>query len=269
MIPDPEQVGRLIRDVARSEVLPRFRNLASHEISEKAPGDIVTVADEQAERALSERLTKLLPGAGVIGEEQAAKNPDSFQVLDEDRPVWIVDPVDGTQNFADGKSCFAMIVALVIGGETRAGWIYEPVDDRLVWATKDHGAWESGHRLSLPEPPPLTAFRGSVAKRIRERLISGRKDGGPDIPAEMTRYRCVGAEYADLARGALQFARYGGRLKPWDHAAGALIHHEAGGYNALIETGDAYVAGRPTKDLTFLLAPHRDSWYELRDLLSV
>jgi len=266
MIPDPEHVAQLIRDVAATEVLPRFRNLAAHEISEKSPGDIVTVADECAERALEKGLATILPNASIVGEESAAKDPETLRMLDSEDAVWIIDPVDGTQNFANSKDCFAMIVALTVGGETQAGWIYEPVAGRMVWAIKGQGAWESGHRLSLPAPPPINQWRGSLNKRTRERLHSTHGPDSHKIPAEMIRYRCVGVEYADLARGRLHFAQYGGRLKPWDHAAGILIFSEAGGFSALIDRGQPYLAKGDMTSQTLLMAPSKEHWHYLQRL---
>ena len=69
-------------------------------------------------------------------------------------PLWIVDPIDGTQNFADGKPCFAMIIAYVHKGQTLAGWIHEPYTDALVWAARQ-GAYEKGTRLKVREFVPM------------------------------------------------------------------------------------------------------------------
>ena len=112
--PDNFAVARLMREVASEEVLPRFRNLSEDDISEKYAGELVTVADERAEAALETGLGALVPGSVVIGEELTARDPEVLDAMDNhDGPMWIVDPVDGTQNFADGKTCFAMIVAYV------------------------------------------------------------------------------------------------------------------------------------------------------------
>ncbi|MEK9725768.1 MAG: inositol monophosphatase [Rhodospirillaceae bacterium] len=267
MIPDADAVAKLIRSVAKTEVLPRFRNLAAHEISEKKPGDLVTVADREAEVALAAELTRLLTDSAVVGEETVEIAPQTLGALDGEKPVWIIDPVDGTQNFAKGDPCFAMIVALVKRGETLAGWIHEPATNRLVWAVKGQGAWEGSRRLTLPPAPALSAFQGSVGPFIRDHMRTAAQGSGRDLPQSMTRYRCVGAEYADLARGRLHFACYGGQLKPWDHAAGALIHDEAGGHGAMIESGVAYRPRPPGTQQTFLLAPNAGSWSQLTGLM--
>ena len=266
---DPEIVSGIIREVAEREVLPRFQRLAAHEITEKSAGDIVTIADERAEQALEEALLELLPGAGVVGEEEASRAPETMAALSEDRPVWVIDPVDGTQNFADGKKCFAMIVALVQSGTTIAGWIHEPIKNATVWAKIGEGAYEGGRRLQLDEAIQINAFRGSLSRKYRERVEDMHRRPGmfDEVPKSIVRYRCVGAEYADLARGELHFARYGGRLKPWDHAAGVLIHSESGGFNAIVESELAYQPGPTLNQHTLLLAPERGSWSQLCDLL--
>ncbi len=270
MDPDVAAVAALIREVAAAEVLPRFRRLAAADISEKSgPQDLVTTADVEAERALAARLPALVPGSLVVGEEAAAADPDLLGRLAGEAPVWLVDPVDGTANFVRGEACFAVIVAYCVGGETRAGWILDPLTDRMIWAVAGQGAWTGdaeAHRLWLSSPRPLAEMRGSLGytlgKRLRTRIAAGLQDG----PGEIVRYGCTGQEYMDLARGRLDFARYR-RLKPWDHAAGVLIHAEAGGHAALVEDGRPY---RPEPRLmpeTVLLAPDRPNWERLRTAL--
>ncbi|MDD9875869.1 MAG: inositol monophosphatase [Magnetovibrio sp.] len=268
MIADPHAVAEALRAVARDEILPRFGNLKSHEITEKNRGEVVTVADEAAEAALTEALGPLLPGAGVVGEEGAAKAPESLDALAGPAPVWIIDPVDGTQNFADGDDCFAVIVALAVDGVTEAGWIHEPIADTTVWARRGAGAWENGRRLTIGDGVAFAEFKGSLNPRFRRRLEDARRRDAASLPTDICRYGCVGAEYADLARGKLQFARYAGRLKPWDHAAGVLIHAEAGGHHGIVETDAAYAPAAALPQQTLLLAPRPADWQRLSDLLS-
>ena len=270
MVPDVAAVAALIRAVAAAEVVPRFRRLAAADISQKSgPQDLVTTADIEAERALAARLPDLAPGSLVVGEEGAAADPELLGCLAGELPVWLVDPVDGTANFVRGEACFAVIVAYCVGGETRAGWILDPLTDRMVWAVAGQGARTGegdGGRLCLPPPRPLPEMRGSLGfslgKRLRSRIAAGLQQG----PGEIVRYGCTGQEYMDLACGRLDFARYR-RLKPWDHAAGVLIHAEAGGHAALIEDGRRYRPEPRVMPETVLLAPDRRSWEGLRTAL--
>ena len=118
-LPDSESVIRLMESMAAREIVPRFRHLGDHDISEKNPGDLVTTADIEAERALALGLPSLVSGSVVVGEEDAETNPAVLTALAGPRPVWLIDPLDGTNNFAHGKPCFAVIVALCQAGEIR------------------------------------------------------------------------------------------------------------------------------------------------------
>ena len=266
-VPDIDTVGAHLREVAAAEVLPRFRALQTHEISEKASGDLVTTADLESERALEAALTDLLPGSVAVGEEAAEHDPEVLAALSGTSPVWLIDPVDGTHNFAHGIPRFALIVALVCDGRTRAGWILDPVNDRLAVAEEGGGgAWLDGARLRVPRGVAVEAMNGSLARRLRERLAERREKGEAGLPASVVRYRCVGLEYMDLAGGALHFARYGGRLKPWDHAAGVLLHGESGGYARLGDGERDYTPAEGVVQELLLLAPEETAWHTLHRL---
>lgn len=114
------EVEAIIREVARTEILPRFGRLTAADISEKNPGDLVTVADRAAEEALTRRLTGLLPGSLVVGEEAVAGDPGVLARLAGPEPVWIIDPIDGTHNYATDNPRFTTLVALAQGGRLLA-----------------------------------------------------------------------------------------------------------------------------------------------------
>lgn len=248
---DVEQVAAIIRDTALAEILPRFRQLEPHQIREKGPNNLVTEADMAAERVLTRRLSDLLPGSLVVGEEAAAENPAVLQVLEGDDPVWIIDPVDGTNNFVRHHPVFGVIVALVRQGRTVAGWIHHPLDDRMATAEAGQGAWMNGTRLRTAPAVPLEEMAGSLGYQnapLRSRVRS------------LSRAGCVAHDYTELACGRLHFAHYN-RLAPWDHAAGVLVVQEAGGHVALMD-GSPY---RPLpRGSGVLLAPDAPSWRLLR-----
>src|SRR5713226_9430960 len=102
MLVDSETVERLIAEIAAEEVMPRFEKLEAGDVSEKSPGDLVTIADVATEHRLTPALIDLLPGSLVVGEEAAAAEPAVLGRLDGDDPVWRVDPIDGTVNYAAG-----------------------------------------------------------------------------------------------------------------------------------------------------------------------
>ena len=272
VVPDTNRVVEIMRAVSARDILPRFGKLASHDITEKKPGDLVTTADIEAEASLARDLTALQPGSAVVGEEAAEGDPTIFEALGGEAPVWLVDPLDGTRNFVEGDRRFAVIVAWCVPGQVRAGWIHAPVDGITAWAVAGKGAWMRngcGHsqRLRVAAPAAVGAMSGSAAGRVRRRMAARRAAGG-EAPQRLERIGCVGHEYMDLARGHLHFARYGGRLKPWDHAAGVLIHHEAGGFGALMEGRTPYVATTGIASATLLLAPDEDCWNALHRLMS-
>src|SRR5215470_17897885 len=106
--------------------MPRYAKLAAGEVREKGPGDLVTVADEAVERRLAPELGQMLPGSVVLGEEAAAADPSRIELLDGTDPVWVIDPIDGTANFAEARGDFGVMVALVRHGEVLSSWIYDP-----------------------------------------------------------------------------------------------------------------------------------------------
>src|ERR1700743_2075316 len=110
---DLKTVDQIIREVAAEQIMPRFRQLAEGDIEMKGVNDPVTVADKEAERVLTERLTAYLPGSVVVGEESFAKDKAIMSHLDNEHPVWIIDPIDGTRNFVAGNPEFAVMIALV------------------------------------------------------------------------------------------------------------------------------------------------------------
>jgi len=262
------KVEGLLRDVAEQEILTRFQNLQETDIQHKDDHghDLVTTADLEAENRLREGLLKLLPGSHVIGEEAAFKSPDILQDLHSDKPVWVVDPVDGTRNFATGKPCFAVIVALVIKGKTQMGWILDPISDACITARLGCGAYLGTQKLTLNFPSvDISDMTGSVGKHVQDRLI---KQKTSHQLGHMVRYHCVGREYMDLALGKIQYAMYGGKMMPWDHAAGVLIVEECGGFVRSIEEKNRYSAARQGPDQRILITPTETAFESLKPLLT-
>src|SRR6266851_1533972 len=137
---DSERVAELMRETAAAELTPRFRMLAKEDIRLKRPGDFVTVADELSEQRLASGLAKILPGVPVVGEEAAERDPGLVDLIA--RPgeaCWIVDPLDGTANFAAGKDRFAMIVCLVQDRAAVAGWILDVPRQQMAVARTPTG----------------------------------------------------------------------------------------------------------------------------------
>ncbi|HZS83773.1 MAG TPA: inositol monophosphatase [Stellaceae bacterium] len=263
MLPDSDRVARLIADIAAAEIMPRFERLAREEIREKRPGDLVTIADIAAEERLEAGLRGLLPGSRVVGEEGVAADPELIDTLDSADPVWLVDPLDGTVNFAAGRPVFAVMVALVRHGATVMGWIHDPVKQITAAATAGGGAWCAGERLSVARTPLPGTDGGTTGFWFGNRKLVRNLGPGADRIGSVFDLRCAGQEYLALASGRAHFALYN-RLYPWDHAAGELLHREAGGFAARLD-GSAYAPRGIGHGL--LLAPDGESWRRLRELL--
>lgn len=266
MLPDPDAVGALLRDIAAEELTPKFKTLDPAEIDEKSPGDFVTSVDYAMEARLQRELPRLVPGSTVLGEEAVAQDRGVLDLLDGDAPVWVVDPLDGTANFAAGLPLFAVIVAFVQSGETRMGWIYDPLADRLVTASSGEGAWMDGRRIAVRRPAESRALNGSIYGRVFRTSEAYRRiwGGGRGQLGHVFNARCVGQEYLARVLGRMHFGLYT-RLNPWDHAAGCLIHAEAGGHVALLD-GSRYRPARRDGPGA-LLTPDRDLWEEIHRAL--
>lgn len=265
-----QAVTDLLREVANAEIRPRFGLLASHEIAQKsAINDLVTVADLETEKALAKRLQQMFPGCAIIGEEAVAGDPALLDTIGDAELAFIIDPVDGTWNFAHGVPMFATMVAAVRRGETIAAWIHYPMSDDTLATVRGSGAWRidamgQSTRCSVSTRTRTEDMSGFMALPLfepahRQSLaLSQMRLGG------VTSYFCSAYEYRMLVTGAKEFG-LNGRLMPWDHAPGQLLHSEAGGHSALCD-GRAY--GPTLRDGPFLLAPDMESWNELNALLA-
>ena len=218
---DTEAVLALIREVADDVVVPRFRELDDHEVAEKGPGDLVTIADREAEELLTRALASAYPAAVMLGEEATARDDRLLQRYRAADHAFTIDPVDGTKNFVQGSKDHAVMVAEVRRGVTVRSWIWQPQHHAAYVAELGAGAWTNGTRLT--RPPPDDALRGVTSRRswIGRAL-------GVLRPLELT-WVCCGVDYPKLVEGEADYALYS-RSNPWDHAPGALLLTEAGGY---------------------------------------
>ena len=240
MIVDFDKVSSAMEEVASAIILPRFQKLSAQEIEEKSKDDFVTIADREAEEALTPILKTLAPGSIVIGEEATAENPALLDKAKGEGSMWFIDPIDGTSQFIDGKSNFATMIAFAEEGEVRQSAIYFPVSGELFLAELNSGATlredKGVHRLRVSTRKKcLSEARTSFHTRHYPESWKGKLNQLRDNVSEIVNGFPSACQYTDLARGELDLVIYH-RMLPWDHAPGSLILHEAGGLARNLET---------------------------------
>ncbi|MGE3919033.1 MAG: inositol monophosphatase family protein [Hyphomicrobiaceae bacterium] len=252
-------VARILADVARTEVMPRWRNLGAGDVAEKTgPEDIVTVADGAAEAALSARLSALMPDAAVVGEEAVSADASVRERLRGAGRVWVIDPIDGTSAFAAGEPEFALMVALVEGGRPVAGWIHAPALGVTTCGGAAAGVYEGDAATGALQPlvaPALPDAMGGLVGLLGRRNISEARRA--ELKSKESHFRaldgvtCAGVDYARIARGVAHFALYS-KSEPWDHLPGLAIL-SAFGFEAAKHDGSPYRPGDNSGGL--LVAP--------------
>jgi len=266
---DIDALAQILRAAARSEILPRFRRLDAGAVRTKSgPLDLVTEADEAAEAAIFEALAERLPSALLVGEESAARNPALLEGLERAELAIVVDPIDGTSNYAAGVPLFGVMAAALCRGEVVASVILDPVTDHAAIAAKGGGAWTEDQDgrvqpLMVADATGLAHMTGYVSTRylpspLREHVMARLHE----VAAHWD-FRCAAHEYRMVAGGQCHFLMFN-RLLPWDHLPGWLLHREAGGFAAHFD-GTDYRAGDRGGGL--LYAPDRQSWGRLRETL--
>lgn len=233
----------LMRKAADKAILPHYQHLSASEISEKAADDFVTIADHESEALLAEGLARILPDAALVGEEAA--HADAAVLRNLSGLCWIIDPLDGTYNFAHGRPPFGIIIALADGGVTQAGWLYDPLSGRFCSAHRGEGAFINGQRITAfpsGHTPPIAAISLlflEPARRERIAHVIAPHYQLVDIP------RCAAEQYPRLALGQNDISIFE-RTLAWDHAAGVLFLNEAGG-KAARPDGSAYRVDDPMR----------------------
>ena len=263
---DVAALADCLRLAAQTEILPRFRRLGVADIRSKSePTDLVTEGDEAAERFIIKAVSEIAPDALFVGEESVAADPALLGKLAHAELAVVVDPIDGTFNFASGIPAFGVMASVVWKGETVAGIIYDPMGDDWVIAEKGAGAFlrrpdGEAMRLSVATPVPIEAMVGVASTgyfygEVRERVL-----GNLAKVRIVASYRCAAHEYRTFGGGHVHFAMYN-KLMPWDHLAGTLVAQEAGGYVARFD-GTPYLPHHVEGGL--LVATDKESWQLLR-----
>jgi fructose-1,6-bisphosphatase/inositol monophosphatase family enzyme len=251
---DADEVERVIRTIANREIMPRFRRLTAADITEKAPGDLVTVADRAAEEALGVALSAILPGSVVVGEEGVGADRSLLEALSDTAPVWVIDPIDGTHNFATDNPRFATLVALCDRGDLIASWTHIPALDVMATARAGGGAFVNGERVRVA--PSHDGLRHldvcTPQQKWWTRADRARFNAMSAAGVALCFFDTSGLEYIELATGRRTAMVLTWEF-PWDHAAGLLLHAEAGGVSMTRDGRRFALAGGNA--LPFVVAP--------------
>lgn len=256
-----QSVQALLGDVGQRVIMPRFRNLLDHEVTEKSRGELVTVVDQEAEQRLQQGLERLDPGSRAIGEEACAATPMLMDQMTSGR-IWVIDPLDGTANFAAGRQPFGIIIALLIDGQVEAGWLYDPITGRCCHARRGMGAFVNGRQLrtkvSARRPVAALAAQFMTVER-RERLLVEATQAFDLVPIP----RAAAEHYPRIALGENDLAVFQ-RTLPWDHAAGTLFLTEAGGHVSCWDGSPYRIDGDA---VGLIVAANHDVWAKAMDVL--
>ena len=242
----PTDVRRLVTEailVAREAgriLRRRFRTAIP--VSGKGPGDIVTAADVEVQAMIARRLRRAFPTHGILAEE-------GLDATAGTEWRWIVDPLDGTKNFARGIPSFCVSIGAEREGRVELGVVLDPIQEELFVGARGAGAWLNGRRIRVSEVTNLAgAFLGTgLPNRVR-------RFAGP-VARVFSRFaaRCLGVR--DRGAGALDLCyvacgRFDGYWEvdqsPWDIAAGGLIVEEAGGRMSNFRGGPFDIYGGET-----------------------
>ncbi|MGB5219223.1 MAG: inositol monophosphatase family protein [Smithella sp.] len=213
-------------DLARkSGLLLKEKFSQTHTIHYKGDINIVTEADKMSESLIMETINRQFPDHGILSEESPA-------ITGAGKIRWIVDPLDGTTNYAHGYPVFCVSIALEIEDKIVLGVIYDPMRDDMFVAVRGEGAFLNEKKISVSSVKDLsrsllaTGFPYDIRESKENNL-----DYFNAMAVKVQAIRRAGAAALDLAY--LAAGRFDGfwelKLKPWDTAAASLMVEEAGG----------------------------------------
>ena len=238
---DKQTIIEIVRDVAKTEILPRFRSLTNDAIDTKSGfDDLVTVADVAAEKAMTARFHEALPDALIVGEEAVAEDDSVLDLLDSSDLVLIIDPIDGTWNYANGLSTFGVLIAAAYKGETIFGLLYDVVNDDWIETSRGQGTWyvkpnQAPTKIVLSQQATDPSLVGVFSPFLFK--DKGHRKSAAETQTKYARVialRCCCHEYRTMLNGNVDFF-ISPKPNSWDHAAGILAIQEAGGVVQMLD----------------------------------
>ncbi len=231
-----EKLEAMIKQHAAEQIMPRFNEVS---YSFKRDGSLVTAADSAMQKAMIQSLQQEWPEYVVLGEEMSAEQQQA-QLDSDAKGIWILDPLDGTSNFASGIPIFSVSIALVVKNEVVLGLIYDPNLNETFSAIKGEGAWFNGKPLvANSEREHLKQCTAQIDfKRLDESLRTTLC--GEHSYASQRNFGSGALDWCWLATARSQVYIHGGQ-KLWDYAAGQLILREAGGIARTFDGEDVFI----------------------------
>ncbi len=229
MMPAIGELRPIITEAARTELLPRFGATAR----QKADGSLVTEADIAMQQRVAAALAERWPRIALLGEEMDVS--EQQRLLDTAKEgLWLLDPLDGTTNFAMGLPFFSVSLALLADGEIQCGLVYDPLRDECFSAVRGGGA--ALNDAPLRDSAPGLPLENGVGAVDFKRLAPDLARRVASEPPFASQRNCGSAalDWCTLAAGRYHVYLHG-RQKIWDYAAGSLILQEAGGHAATLE----------------------------------
>ncbi|MBV7296792.1 inositol monophosphatase family protein [Enterovibrio paralichthyis] len=225
-----ECLSGIVREAAQQAVVPSFKHLNGDiDVSFKSNNDIVTEADVDMQQRINDALNEIWPDIPVLGEEQAAAVQQAI-LQTGSGAFWVLDPIDGTSNFAFGIPYFCTSLSLVYEHQVQLGLVYDPIRDECFFATRQGGASLNGEILdstALNVPAKLENVMALVDFKRLSPVLATALASTPPYRSQ----RSFGASALDwcwIAANRCQLYLHGGQ-KLWDYSAGWLILKEAGG----------------------------------------
>lgn len=224
--------GEFIRKVTDAVRACKPIMMGAFTVAEKGTSsNLVTTADTSIQANLKEHLAQILPQAGFLGEEAPAEA--ALGAL-----YWVVDPIDGTSNFARGMRLSVISVALVADEEEVFGMVYSPYSEEVFYAAKGQGAYLNGTRIGVSDRDFRHALFFTAFSVYEKKYAPLCEDVLREIYPDLDDFRRLGTAALELCylaagRGELYFEL---RLFPWDWAAAAVILREAGGEIGTIDS---------------------------------
>ena len=246
MLPDLKVLRQLMRTCAQEELLPRFADVGRHI---KRDGSIVTDADHAMQDRVQRELASHWPKYDFLGEESPRQEKHEALAASRGKGLWILDPLDGTSNFAAGVPFFSVSLALLVDGRPEIGLVYDPIRDECFVAQRGSGSWLNGLSLGTQVPVHLPLARTIAVvdfKRLDRELAA--KLGAEPPYGSQRNFGSSALDWCWLADGRFHVYLHGGQ-KLWDYAAGILILTEAGGQAVTLAGEEVFTSRLETRSV--------------------